>query len=112
MPILALKFIVDGTAEVMMHPARFQILQYLRESKDAPLFVDQISKAKGIHPRMVSHHLDVLQEQGLIESRYEMKKVDGSNREVSVRLCRATDKATKVLADIQDSMRLDKEKGS
>src|SRR5271157_4687630 len=99
MPILALKFIVDGTAEVMMHPARFQILQYLREAKE-PQFVDQIARAKGIHPRMVSHHLDILQEQELVGSKYEMVKVNGSNREVTVRRCWATDRAAKVLLDI------------
>jgi DNA-binding transcriptional ArsR family regulator len=103
MPVLALKFILDGTAEVMMHPARFQILQYLREARGEPRYVDQIAKAKGIHPRMVSHHLDVLQEQGLTESKYEMKKVVGSNREISVRQCWATDKAVKVLLDIEQS---------
>jgi DNA-binding transcriptional ArsR family regulator len=106
MPRLAPKFIVDGTAEVMMHPARFQILQYLREAKE-PRFVDRIAKAKGIHPRMVSHHLDVLQEQGLVECKYELMKVGGSNREVAVRWCWPTDKARKVLLGIQESMQVD-----
>jgi len=105
MPILALKFILDETAEAMMHPARFQILQYLRQTKE-PQFVDQIAKAKGIHPRMVSHHLDVLEEKGLVESRFELVKVNGSNRGVAVRMCRATDKAEKVLLDIEESMQV------
>ncbi len=103
MPITALKFIVDRSAEVMMHPARFQILQYLREAKE-PRFIDQIAKAKDIHPRMVSHHIDVLQEQGLVESKYEMMKLNGSNREVAVRKCWSTDKADEVLLDIQKEM--------
>jgi DNA-binding transcriptional ArsR family regulator len=103
MTLMALKFIIDGTAEVMMHPARFQVLQYLREAKEQR-FVDQIAKAKGIHPRMVSHHLDVLEEQGLVECKYELVKVEGSNRKIAVRWAKATDKAEKVLQDIQDSM--------
>ena len=107
LPIQALKFIVDGTAELMMHPARFQILQYLREAGE-PKFVDQIAKAKGIHPRMVSHHLDVLQEQGLIECKHELMKVNGSNREVAVRWSWPTKKADAVIQDILESTELKK----
>jgi DNA-binding transcriptional ArsR family regulator len=107
LPIQALKFIVDGTAELMMHPARFQILQYLREAGE-PRFVDQIAKAKGIHPRMVSHHLDVLQEQGLIECKHELIKVNGSNREVAVRWSWPTDKAENVIQDILESVEMKK----
>jgi len=86
-----------------MHPARFKILQHLRQTKE-PQFVDQIAKAVGIHPRMVSHHLDVLQEEGLVESKFELVKVNGSNRGVAVRMCRATGKADEVLRDIEESM--------
>lgn len=110
MPILELKFIVDGTAELMMHPARFQILQYLREVGE-PKYVDQIAKARGIHPRMVSHHLDVLEEQGLIECKRELQKVNGSNREVAVRWSWPTTKAEKVVQDIFESMRVEKDEG-
>lgn len=105
---MELKFIVDGTAELMMHPARFQILQYLREAGE-PRYVDQIAKAKDIHPRMVSHHLDVLQEQGLIECKHELQKVNGSNREVAVRWSWTTDKAEKVIEDIRESMKVGKD---
>ena len=107
MPVQALKFIVDGTAELMMHPARFQILQYLREAGE-PRFVDQIAKAKGIHPRMVSHHLDVLEEQGLIKCKRELQKVSGSNREVAVRWSWPTDMAEKVILVIQERMQVKK----
>jgi DNA-binding transcriptional ArsR family regulator len=105
MPILALKFIINGTAAVMMHPARFKILQYLREEKE-PRFVDQIAKATRIHARMVSHHIDILQEEGLVESKYELAKVEGSNRGVAHRWCLATDLADKVLRDIEESMKV------
>lgn len=101
---MALKFIVDGTAEVMMHPARFRILQYLREAEGKPRFVDQIAKATGIHPRMVSHHLDVLQEQDLVECKYELMKIEGSNRGVAVRWSWPTEKAEKAIQDIQESV--------
>ena len=99
---------MDGTAELMMHPARFQILQYLREVGE-PKYVDQIAKAKGIHPRMVSHHLDVLEELGLIECKHELRKVNGSSREVAVRWSWPTSKAEKVVEDIKESMEMKKD---
>jgi predicted ArsR family transcriptional regulator len=101
--ISALKFIVDGTAEVMMQPARFKILQHLRQARE-PQFVDQIAKSVGVHPRMVSHHLDVLEEQELVRSAYELVPARGSRRRVAVRMCQATAKAEKVVRDIQESV--------
>jgi DNA-binding transcriptional ArsR family regulator len=93
-------YIKDGTANVLMHPARFKIIQCLRESSK-PLFVDQIAKKTNIHPRMVSHHLDILQERGLIECRYELLNIEGSRRGVAVRLCSATLKTEEALNEIK-----------
>lgn len=87
-----------------MHPARFKILQHLRQSKQ-PQFVEQIAKALEIHPRMVSYHLDILEERGLVESKYELVSVEGSKRGVAVRLCSATPKAEEVLLQIRESSR-------
>ncbi len=103
MLIPALKFIVDGTAEVVMQPARFKILQHVRQTKE-PQFVEQIAEAVDVHPRMVSHHLDVLEEQGLVETKYELMKARGSKRRVAVRTCVATPKADEVLRDIRKSV--------
>ncbi len=103
--VWSLKFITDGTAEVMMQPVRFRILQYLRQSRE-PRFVEQIAKAVGIHPRLVSHHLDVLKEQGLVESRYELMKAEGSKRSVAVRMCVATSLADKAIQDIVESSKV------
>jgi DNA-binding transcriptional ArsR family regulator len=97
-------FIGDGTAGLLMQPSRFKILQLLRQSKE-PQFVEQIAKALDIHPRMVSHHLDILQDQGLIESNYGLVNVEGSKRGVAVRLCSATTKADEVLRQIRESSR-------
>ena len=98
-----MKFIDDGTARAVMHPSRFKILQLLRQS-NGPLFVEQISKELRIHPRMVSHHLDVLQELGLVESRYEVVNLNGSKRGVAVRLCFTTPKVDEVLRQIRESV--------
>ena len=97
-----MKFILNGTAEIVMQPARFKILQLLRAH--GPTFVDHIAKETGVHPRMVSHHLDVLQEQKLVESKYELAKIEGSKRGVAVRTCWITDKAEEVLKDVRESV--------
>lgn len=86
-----------------MHPARYQIIQCIRKSQE-PLFVDQIAKAVNIHPRMVSHHLDVLQEQGLVECKYELVNIEGSKRGVAVRLCTVTQKVEEVFQEIKEVM--------
>ena len=100
---LIMKFILNGTAEIAFQPGRFKILQMLK--KNGPSFVEQIAKETGIHPRLVSHHLDVLQEEKLVETKYEIAKLDGSKRGVAVRTCRVTEKAEEVLKDVRESLR-------
>ena len=96
-----MKFVLDGTAAIMLQPARFRILQTLRDH--GPAFVDQIAQKTGVHPRMVSHHLDVLEEQKLIESKYELATIDGTKRGVAVRTCKITERAEEALKDIRES---------
>ncbi len=98
-----MKFILNGAAEIALQPGRFRILQMLRNS--GPSYVEQIARETGIHPRMVSHHLDVLQEEKLVESKYEIARVEGSKRGVAVRTCWATDKAEEVLKDVRESVK-------
>jgi DNA-binding transcriptional ArsR family regulator len=99
-----MKYIIDGTASTLMHPSRYQIIQCLRDSSE-PLFVDQISKETGINPRMVSHHLDILEEKGLVECAYEISKTQGSKRGIAIRLCLTTSKVDEVFQDIKESMK-------
>jgi len=101
--LFSVKFILDGTAAILLQPGRFKILQELR--KNGPTFVEELARKTGINPRLVSHHLDVLQDQKLIESKYEINNVHGSRRGVAVRTCWATAKAEEVLADVRNSAR-------
>lgn len=101
--LITLKYIMDGTAKLIMHPARYQILQSLRSSPE-PMFVEQIAKHIHVHPRMVSHHLDVLEKQELVECNYEIINVNGSRRGVAVRLCNSTIKADEVFNDIKEAL--------
>ena len=98
-----MKFILNGTAEIVMQPARFKILKLLKER--GPTFLEQIAKETGVHPRMVSHHIDVLEGEKLVETKYELVKLDGSKRDVAVRTCRVTSKADEVMKDVRESVR-------
>lgn len=101
--VTIMKIIDEGTAQIVMHPVRFKILQCVREASE-PLFVEQIAKAVEEHPRLVSHHLDILQEIGLIACRYGLTKAKGSTRRVAVRLCSPTPKLTEVFHDIAEAV--------
>lgn len=94
-----MKIIDEGTAEIVMHPVRFKILQFIKNSNEPP-FIEQIANAVNEHPRLVSHHIDVLQDIGLIECKYEFVKVKGSTREVAVRRCYPTSKVSQVFDEI------------
>jgi len=98
-----MKIIDEGTAQIVMHPVRFKILQCVSEAS-TPLFVEQIAKAVGQHPRLVSHHLNVLQEIGLVDCRYEIAKAKGSRRGVAVRLCKPTAKLSEVFKDLRKAV--------
>lgn len=83
-----------------MHPVRFNILQFIKSNKE-PQYVEQIAKAVDEHPRLVSHHLTVLEDLGLVDCNYEVATAKGSSkRGVAVRMCKATPKLTEVLQEI------------
>ena len=95
-----MKIVDEGTAQLVMHPVRFKILRHIAESPTKQ-FVDEIAKAIGKHPRLVSHHLNVLQEKGLIECNYEATEAKGSKRRmVAVRFCTPTPKLAEVFKDV------------
>jgi DNA-binding transcriptional ArsR family regulator len=97
-----MKSITDGTASIIMHPVRFNILQFIKSAKE-PRYVEQIAKAVDEHPRLVSHHLNVLQDLGLVDCSYQVATAKGSSkRGVAVRMCRATPKLTEVLQEIAE----------
>lgn len=100
--LFGVKFILDGSAEVLLQPARFKIWNLLKETGRA-MYVEEISRATGIHPRMVSHHLDVLVAEKLVTTRYEIRK-DGPKRGTAVRLAEPAPHAAEVTKDIKESI--------
>jgi DNA-binding transcriptional ArsR family regulator len=97
-----MKSITDGTAAIVMHPVRFNILQFIKSAEE-PQYVEQIAKAVDEHPRLVSHHLNVLEDLGLVDCNYRVATAKGSSkRGVAVRLCKPTPKLTEVLQEIAE----------
>ena len=95
-----MKIIDEGTAQIVMHPVRFKILQFINEATEKQ-FVEQIATAIDEHPRLVSHHLNVLQDIGLVECKYEVTKAKGAKRRrVAVRFCKPTPKLSEVFQDV------------
>ncbi len=91
------------TPKIVMHPVRFKILQAINEAAE-PQYVEQIAKAIDEHPRLVSHHLNVLQDLGLIECAYEVAVAKGSSkRGVAVRCCKPTPKLSEVFREIAEA---------
>jgi len=95
-----MKIVDDGIAQLVMHPVRFKILKHINETPEKQ-FVEEIAKAIDKHPRLVSHHLNVLQDIGLIDCTYEATKAKGSKRRrVAVRFCTPTPKLAEVFKDV------------
>jgi DNA-binding transcriptional ArsR family regulator len=99
-----MKIVDDGTAKLVMHPTRFNILECLNKAS-GPLFVEQIAEAIKEHPRLVSHHLTILQKAELVDCKYEVTKIEGSTRGVAVRRCSPTPKLVEVLDEISKAIK-------
>jgi len=102
-----MNYIEDGTAEIVLQPARYLILRFLQDSVIS-MYIDEIAKVVKVHPRMVSHHVDILEEKGLIISKYELINSHNSKRKVAVRLCSVTQKLYEVFEEIRESVSLRK----
>jgi len=56
-------------AHVLLHPIRFRLVQLLAEK---PMYINEISIAMGEERRLVSYHLNMLEEYGFVSSKYEI----------------------------------------
>lgn len=63
-------------AHTLMHPIRFQLVECL--GAEGPLYINELAKALGEERRLVSHHLDVLEDYGFVNCRYEISGKPGT----------------------------------
>ena len=63
-------------AHTLTHPIRFQLVELLRA--EGQLYINELAKALGEERRLVSHHLDILEDYGFVTSRRELSEKPGT----------------------------------
>ncbi len=87
-------------AHVLLHPIRFRIVELLTEK---PLHINAISKAMSEERRLVSYHLDTLEEHGFLASKYEISEQPKSKGK-AIRIYWTTDKVKAVINEIKKTL--------
>jgi predicted ArsR family transcriptional regulator len=59
------------TFSLLLQPTRFKIALYLVDSS-FPQYTEQIAAKVKEHPRLVLHHLELLESSGFVQSRYNI----------------------------------------
>jgi DNA-binding transcriptional ArsR family regulator len=86
-------------AHVLLHPIRFRIVELLAEK---PMHIKSISKAlEGKKKKLVSYHLDILEEYGFVTSEYEISEQPQSKGKALKKYC-VTDKVNEVLLGLKN----------
>jgi DNA-binding transcriptional ArsR family regulator len=76
-----------------MHPIRFQLVELLH--LEGPLYINELAKALGEERRLVSHHLEILEDYGFVERRRELSEKPGTIGR-GLRIYQATPKVVEV----------------
>lgn len=84
-------------AHVILHPIRFRILELLAEK---PMHVSEISRALGEERRLVSYHLDTLEEFGFVTSKHEISDQPKSKGK-ALRIYWTTGKVKEVVSELK-----------
>lgn len=97
---------VAKRAYILMHPLRHRIAKMIRENEDGKMYVNQIARALGDvekYRRLVSHHLLVMDQHGLVSSEYGPRggpPEDEAGRPVHVNYFQLTNEAADILEKI------------
>ena len=84
-------------AHVLVHPIRFRIVELLVKK---PMHVSEISKTLGEERRLISYHLDTLEEYGFVDSKHEISE-DPKSKGKALRVYWTTDKVKDVIKEIK-----------
>lgn len=84
-------------AHVLLHPIRFRIVELLAEK---PMHINEISKAVGEERRLISYHLNTLEEYGFVSSKHEISQ-DQKSKGKAIRKYWVTDKVREVTSGIK-----------
>ena len=87
-------------AHVLLHPMRFRIVDLLAEK---PMHINEISKAIGEERRLVSYHLEMLEESGFLTSKYEISE-EKKSKGRALRKYTVADKVAKVISELKKEL--------
>ncbi|MGA2663610.1 MAG: helix-turn-helix domain-containing protein [Nitrososphaerales archaeon] len=90
-----------GVADMILQPIRFNIVTLLKGSTE-PLYIEQIARAIGGSSRLIAHHLEILEDMGLVKSQFGIVK--DASRPVAGRFFVTTSKADDALEQIRMSL--------
>jgi DNA-binding transcriptional ArsR family regulator len=82
---------------VAAQSTRLQILNLLLSSKTRKMFPTQIERNLEIQRRVISFHLNALEEVGLVKSKFGLSEEDEGKRPQAVRYYSITDKGKEIL---------------
>jgi len=85
-------------AHVLLHPIRFRIVQLLAEKS---MHINEISKAMGEERRIVSYHLQTLEEYGFVNSKYEISE-NPKSKGRALRKYWVTGKVEEVISELKN----------
>lgn len=85
-------------AHTLMHPIRLQLVECL--GVEGQLCIKELAKALGEDRRLVSHHLEILEDYGFVTSRREISENPGSIGR-GLRIYQVTPKVVKVRAELK-----------
>ena len=85
----------------LLQPTRFKIIMLLKKA-GAPLYIEQIAKDVGESSRLTAHHLEILEELGLVKSEFGIIK--DASRPVAGRFFETTKKGDEALERLRMSI--------
>ncbi len=99
----SMKVVEEELAEIILQPTRFKIARHLvLYGKEQ--YIEQIADSMQESPRLVSHHLAILEDLGLVESRFDVIKHSEGARGKAARFFKPTAKLTQALSVIKKSI--------
>jgi len=87
-------------AHALLHPIRFRIVELLAEK---PMHINAISNALGEDRRLVSYHLQALEEYGFVNSKYEISE-EPKSKGKALKVYSMTDKVEAVISEIKEKI--------
>ncbi len=88
----------ERISDAIFQPIRFRIVTLLK-ANGKPLYIEQIAKEVGESSRLVAHHLEILEDMGLVKSEFGIVKE--ASRPVAGRFFVTTQKADETLEKIR-----------